>query len=66
MLSGLSYLLLYNFVFVLPLIVILFLATQKEIAEKMGEWQRKQAKAMRLWTGAVMVGLGIIILGFFV
>jgi len=66
MLTGLMYLLFYNAIFVLPLVLILLLASQKEVAESIRQWQQKNAKSMRLIAGSVMVGLGIIILKFFV
>lgn len=60
-LSGFGYLLLYNLIFVLPLIVILLIASDRSLLEKVQGWQRQEAKPMRFWGGVAMVGLGIII-----
>lgn len=60
-LKGLGYLLLYNFVFVSPLIVLLFIASEEKLLEKAQAWRKKESKAMRLWIGGAMIGLGIVI-----
>lgn len=60
--SGLGYLLLYNVIFVLPLAVILLLASNKSLTEKVDEWQRMGRGRMKLWTGIAMVAFGIFIL----
>lgn len=59
--SGLGYLLLYNLIFVLPLIVILLIAADKALLNRMQEWQKKERRGMRLWGGVAMVALGAII-----
>lgn len=61
-LKGLGYLIFYNFIFVLPLLVILFLASEKRIVERIQAWRKKESKAMRLWTGVAMIGLAALIL----
>lgn len=66
LLSGLGYLFLYNLVFILPLVIILLVASRKEIVEKVSAWQKENARKTRLVTGGVMVALAIIILAFFV
>lgn len=63
---GFTYLLLYNFMFVLPLIIILILAANPMTLVKLGEWQTKNAKAYRLVAGLFMVIVGSGILLFFV
>ena len=60
--SGLSYLLLYNFIFVVPLIVILGIASNPALLDRVRAWQRSEAHAMRWVGGAVMVGLGLLML----
>lgn len=62
--SGLSYLVLYNLVFVLPLVVALFIASDKKLIEKAQTWQRARRKRERLIAGILMIGLGLVI--FFV
>ena len=59
-----SYLLLYNFIFILPLIVILLLVYFGLSAKKLEKWRKKNRKWMRLITGLVMVGLGVLLILF--
>lgn len=59
--KGLSYLILYNFIFVLPLIVLLFIASDKSLLDKAQEWQSRERGNMKFWGGIAMVILGIII-----
>ncbi|MBI2452256.1 GAP family protein [Candidatus Pacearchaeota archaeon] len=59
-----SYLLLYNFIFVLPLIIILFAVYFGLSVKRVEAWKQKNRKWMRLMTGLVMVGLGILLILF--
>lgn len=63
---GFGYLILYNFMFVLPLLIILILATNPMTLVKMGEFQQKNSRLYRLVMGILMVGLGAGILLFLV
>lgn len=65
-LTGFLYLLLYNFMFVLPLIIILALAYNPYTLVKFGEWQQKHKKTQKLVMGILMILLGAGILIFFV
>lgn len=58
--SGLSYLLLYNLIFVLPLVVILAIASNPALLERVRTWQRSERSVMRWAGGAAMVGIGIL------
>ncbi|MBI4127846.1 MAG: hypothetical protein HY459_02115 [Parcubacteria group bacterium] len=60
-LPGLGYLLLYNLIFILPLIVILFIASDAVILEKVRLWKKVNTKPMRLMGGIAMVLLGLLI-----
>lgn len=60
-LTGFGYLLLYNLIFVLPLLVILLLASDRKLLEKVQNWQKKERKVMRLTTGLAMIVLGVVI-----
>src|SRR3989338_6904856 len=60
-LKGLSYLILYNLIFILPLAVILFIASDKALLDKVQTWQRSERKDMRLAAGAGMILLGVLI-----
>jgi cytochrome c biogenesis protein CcdA len=64
--KGLSYLLLYNLMFVVPLIVILMTASSKVIAGKLLHWERIWKGKMHIFYGAVMIGVGVVILVWFV
>lgn len=61
-LNGLAYLLIYNFVFVLPLIIILLISSDKLILSRVDAWRKNNTRKMRLWGGLAMVILGILIL----
>lgn len=49
----------YNFIFVLPLIVILLLVYFGMSAKKIKKWKNNQKKWMRLFVGIIMILLGI-------
>ena len=62
-LSGLTvgnftFLLIYNLLFVLPLIVILFLVANGMSTDKFNEWRKKHRALMRLLIGSLLIGLG--------
>lgn len=60
-LRGLGYLLIYNVIFILPLAIILMMASQKPLLEKVREWKKKETGNMRLWGGIAMVILSLLI-----
>ncbi|MAT96252.1 MAG: hypothetical protein CL608_03840 [Anaerolineaceae bacterium] len=55
---GVSYLALYNILFVLPLIIILLLVGNRMAAKTWARWEREHSLKIRLWYGVVMVALG--------
>lgn len=61
-LRGAGYLVLYNLIFILPLVVVLAIASERSLMEKVNTWRKTNTKAMRLWGGAAMVAFGIILL----
>lgn len=63
---GFLYLLLYNLMFVMPLIILLALSTNPYTLVKFGEWQQKHKKTQKLVMGLFMIILGAAILTFFV
>lgn len=65
-LTGLSYLLLYNLMYVMPLIIILLLAANPLTLAKLAEWRQKNEKLEKLVLGTLMIILGASILIFFV
>jgi len=60
--EGLAYLVLYNLVFVLPLIVVLVLSMDQVLGKKMQAWERTSSRKVRLVTGASMAAIGVIML----
>ena len=56
--SGVGYLLLYNVIFVLPLVLILLVASNAALLGKVQQWQEERRGAMRLGGGAAMIALG--------
>lgn len=57
-LTGLLYLLIYNLMFVLPLIIIFSVSTNRVVTEKMINWQEREGRKMHLILAALMLGLG--------
>jgi len=55
---GFGYLLLYNFIFVLPLAVILFVASEEKLIQKVRAWQSRENRLMRFGGGVAMIALG--------
>lgn len=60
-LSGVGYLLLYNLIFILPLVIILAIAGNKSLLEKVQSFQQKENKLMRFAGGIAMILLGLLI-----
>jgi cytochrome c biogenesis protein CcdA len=60
--QGLLYLLYYNFVFVLPLLLILWFASQKNLYEKVQAFRKDKMDKLGIWDGVIMIILGVIIL----
>lgn len=61
-LTGFLYLIFYNLIFVLPLFVILLIASNKNLFAKAQEWRQKNIKFMRYLTGVLMILLGTAII----
>ena len=65
-LTGFLYLLLYNLMFVMPLIILLVLAANPYTLVKFGEWQQKHKRSQKLVMGLFILILGAAILIFFI
>lgn len=65
-LRGLGYLLIYNLMFVLPLILILAATGNQKVTEAITRAEQSASKMLHLVSGLVMIALGAIILIFFV
>ncbi|HEY4484422.1 MAG TPA: cytochrome c biogenesis protein CcdA [Candidatus Paceibacterota bacterium] len=63
-LKGLGYLLIYNLIFILPLALILLIASEQSLLDKVQKWRKENFGSMKLWSSLAMIGLGIIILFF--
>lgn len=63
---GIFYLLVYNLMFVLPLAIILALAGNRVVTEKLTNLQERNESLMRLVYGLTMIAIGVVILLFFV
>lgn len=61
-LAAMPYLALYNLIFIFPLFVILFIVYKGISPERLENWRQSKRRWMRLAMGAVMIGLGMIML----
>lgn len=59
--AGFGYLILYNAIFVLPLVLILFLASDRRLVAKTQQWHQTNKRGLHLWSGAAMIALGLFI-----
>jgi cytochrome c biogenesis protein CcdA len=55
---GFAYLVLYNIIFVLPLLVILAVASNRRMVGKIEEWKKEKTETLRLWSGLLMAVVG--------
>jgi len=60
-LKGFGYLVLYNFIFVLPLIIAIFVSTDKQILEKLDKLRRMETKKSRVWIALIVIALGLLV-----
>ncbi len=60
--SGLVYLLFYNLVFVLPLILILAFSSDTKTLETIESFRKKETKKVRIWLALLLVILGALII----
>lgn len=65
-LKGLGYLMIYNVMFVLPLVFILAAASSKVVTGRLLHWERTRKGEMHFLSGAAMISLGVVILVWFV
>ena len=59
--AGFGYLTLYNLILILPLVVVLWIAADKVIVDKVQEWKITNLKGLRFWAGSAMIIIGILI-----
>jgi|SRR3989338_7576278 len=59
--SGFGYLMLYNLILIIPLVVVLFVSANKLLVDKMQIWKRDNIDSVKLWAGITMIIIGILI-----
>ena len=59
--KGLAYLLFYNLIFVLPLLVILAVSVNKKVLEAVDGVRRAETKQARIWLALIMILLGSLV-----
>jgi len=59
--TGVGYLIAYNVIFVLPLVLMLLIASDRTLLAKVQVWQQSERKVMRWAGGAAMIVLGFVI-----
>lgn len=62
--SGFLYLILYNFIFVLPLIVMLIVAANQNVLTRLDSFRRLETKRSRTFLSLIVIALGLIIIFF--
>lgn len=60
--AGFWYLFLYNAILIVPLALVLWVAADKMMVEKMQEWKSSNLARVRLIAGIAMIGIGVLIL----
>ena len=60
--AGLAYLVLYNLMFVMPLIIALAFASSPAVLDRLGEYEVRYMRTMKLALGIMMIALGLVIL----
>ena len=63
--KGVSYLMLYNLVLIVPLVAVLYIAADKLLVDKIQEWKKSNLNSVRLWAGLAMIVLGILIVNYY-
>lgn len=61
-LVGFAYLVLYNFMFILPLVALLIAASARPTLNRLAHWNIHHKEGVRLVLGASVVGMGLLIL----
>lgn len=58
--SGLGYLIFYNLIFILPLVLILLGASNRAVLDKIQEWRKNNIRKFHLWGAVIVIILGIL------
>lgn len=65
-LQGFFYLLVYNLMFVMPLILIYAVTANQKVAMKLMDWQEREKNHMKLAMGIIMTILGVILIKWYI
>ncbi len=60
--QGILYLLLYNFMLIMPLVAVLLASSNRFVVDKMMAWQSRNSTRVKLIMGLFMVAMGFVIL----
>jgi cytochrome c biogenesis protein CcdA len=60
--EGAGYLVLYNLMFVLPLMIVLVLSLDPVLGGKIRDWERSSSRTVRIITGSLMALMGTALL----
>ncbi len=60
--AGFGYLLLYNLILIIPLVVVLWISADKNVVSKVQDWKKNNMSGVHLWAGLVMILIGILVL----
>ncbi|MBI2317081.1 MAG: hypothetical protein HYU75_08780 [Betaproteobacteria bacterium] len=61
-LTGYSYLVLYNVIFIVPLVLILFAASSRPTLNRLAHWNLHHRESVRLASGSGVIAMGLLIL----
>lgn len=64
--QGFFYLLIYNLMFVMPLILIYAITSNQRVAMKLMDWQEREKNHMKLVMGIIMTVLGVILIKWYI
>lgn len=59
--TGFKYLFVYNLIFIVPLLVILFIASDKSLIQRIDVWRKTSAKKFKYISGISLIILGIVL-----
>ena len=62
--KGFSYLLYYNLIFILPLVVALIAASNRALLSKVDYWRKQETKKFKIWGSVAMILLAVLMLSF--
>jgi len=60
--NGALYLMYYNVVFVLPLVILMLVSSNPVLLQKVQVWRKNNSRSFDIYSSLVMIGLGLVIL----